>query len=184
MNAARTEAILNYADAIRKHVGLDGYPLDMEEFIIRLGGKTTKREPQRPGGLEGPDSRLLPDGEKSFIIDPRRFHEETFNRYNIAMMLGHLLLHTDYMKEKSLKSEYRADVFKGGFAYHEQKIEADLFAQSLLMPRDVFHEVAEKHFIKEYCLYHVGNIGAHFGVPPRIVRTYGRWIATFKWNDF
>jgi hypothetical protein len=162
MNAARTEAILNYADAIRKHVDLDGYPLDMEEFIIRF----------------------LPDVEKSFIIDPRRFHEETFNRYNIAMMLGHLLLHTDYMKEKSLKSEYRADVFKGGFAYHEQKIEADLFAQSLLMPRDVFREVVEKHFIKEYCLYHVGNIGAHFGVPPRIVRTYGRWIATFKWNDF
>ena len=184
MNAARTEAILNYADAIRKHVGLDGYPLDMEEFIIRLGGKTTKREPARPGFRDGPDSQILPDGEKSFIIDPRRSQDETFTRFTLAKMLGHLFLHTKYMDEGCLKAEYVADPFKGGYAFHGQSVEADLFAQSLLMPREVFREVSERYLMKDLHLYHVGSIGAHFGVPPRIARTYGRWISTFKWNDF
>jgi hypothetical protein len=181
MNAPRFEAILNYADAVRRAAEMDTFPLDAEELVSRLGGKLNKRQPGEPTQEIKVHARVLPGEGMSFTLDPVRYHDETLNRFAIVKILGNLLLHTTYMKDRGLTKEFSSDPARHGVACLHMCHEADLFAYATLMPQGLFCKVAELHIVNSYHNTHA--IGAHFGVRPRHVQTYGRILATFRWGD-
>lgn len=176
MTPKRIEAILNYVDAIIKAGNIDQCPLDINNLVKEFGGSVAHRDPVPPEKYN-PNERIIPGDGRSFLIDYRITTREDINRFNLAHMLGHLFLHTNYIADGALTKEFTEDAIP-----HPADFEADIFAAALLMPKDKFLNIAEKNIIDSG--YNTFAIGAYFGVPPRRVRSYGYLLSSFRWRDW
>ena len=171
LTAERIDAILNYADKLRIAADIHDRPMDVEKFIQKLSGSIEKAKMDDNGVI--PNSRIIPgDGDK-FIIKYHPNKDDKSDRFQLAHIVGHLLLHTNYIRDGSIKEEYVDKYFNDN--------DANLFASAILMPREQFLYVSSKNMIKSR--YNVKEIADCFGVPERRVRDYGRMISSYRWSD-
>lgn len=86
--------------------------------------------------LEGSEARLLRNGNLGIITIDSRIQEEGRKRFAIAHELGHFELHTSsqliFCAEK--------DMYVWNDESKTQEIEANEFASSILMPKDIFKQ--------------------------------------------
>lgn len=103
-------------------------------------------------------------------------------RFLVAVQLGHLFMHLGYcLKEELWESidVYRDSVLHR-MGYMEEKYEAECFARSFLMPKDIFSEVASSNIDPTSGYYLVGKIASHFNVPKNQVRKRGIELFIFE----
>lgn len=171
LTAERIDAILNYADKLRIAADIHDRPMDVEKFIQKLSGSIEEAKMDDNGVI--PKSRIIQgDGDK-FIIKYYPNKDDKSNRFELAHIMGHLLLHTSYIKDGSIKEEYVDKYFYDN--------DANLFASAIMMPREQFFYISSKNMIKS--TYNVKEISSIFGVPERRVRDYGRMISSYRWLE-
>lgn len=103
-------------------------------------------------------------------------------RFLVAVQLGHLFMHLGYcLKEELWESidVYRDSVLHR-MGYMEEKYEAECFARSFLMPKDLFRSVASSNREPTTGHYIVRNIASYFNVPREQVRKRGEELSLFE----
>jgi hypothetical protein len=129
-SALSNETITDYAELIGARYEIyEGCWADVEGLVQRLGGTVqTQRDfeslqVRRPG---------------DFTVYVPAFTNKLRDRFTIAHELGHYCLHYVVPKRQDVGLFWR-----GGEGRAEQ--EADLFAASLLMPRETFIQACRQH---------------------------------------
>lgn len=106
----------------------------LEEIVESLGGKMNYSPMTE--WEKSHEASIAVLGEKNFIINLPNFLGQLRNRFSIAHELGHFVLHSE-------KGHIRLRATRFGNSLEEQ--EANLFAASFLMPRDLFRIEMEKN---------------------------------------
>ena len=190
---------------VRTFCKITQVPVNVEEIVRKLGGKIQATSPQSVI-KEKYRRGIINTGERSFTfelylpkvqyeMDPL-IHEygllplslddwrkTAHGRYEIAHLLGHLLLHMGYQNPLKWESQEK---FRDSIAHHvdidfsRKEIDANQFAQALLMPQEKFREVACRAYNKEGDSYPLFLITEKFGVPELAAKRYGQRIGLFK----
>lgn len=175
MTARRFDAILNLTDKLRLISTGDKYPIDILSIVIKLDG-TIFIKKEKGDGVDQYSSMIK-------IIEPHKFEISILNpdasrymanRFGIARCLGYLFLHTKYVDGGG------PEVCRVAPSTILGPVDVDIFAASLLMPRDHFLEIANKSMMGSK--YNIDVISDYFQVPAERVRNYGTWLGTYRWN--
>jgi len=180
MSPDTRDAIQKFVDEILDFFSdfdVEGYPVDVERIVELLNGQVLDdlEYPMAKGRIE-----YVKDQKHEFVIHINNIQEECKRRFTIAHELGHLFLHMDFFDKEAKKkhTEYQDCIFyRKDSAYTEEELYADEFAASLLMPRDEFRKVAEKHL--HGITYDITQIAEYFGVSLKAVWTRGLWLRVF-----
>ncbi len=171
LTTGRIEAILNYADKIRIVSNIHDRPMDAEKFVQVFSGSVIKTQ-ENDNVIK--HSRIIPGGGVKFSIEYSPHKDDRSNRFTVMHMMGHLLLHTNYVADNFiLKNEYVDN--------HWNDNDADLFASAVLMPREQFFYIASKNIIGSK--YNIAAIASCFGVLEKRARDYGRRLSSYRWNE-
>ena len=162
-------------DLRTRHKELQQPPVDIQLVIEKLGIHFA--ESDFGESLSG--AAMIDGGKK--IISVNRAHSEHRKRFTMAHELGHLLLHEDQSLSIDVKpiTFLRDEVAKSGQEWRE--IEANFFAASILMPKDlVLHKLSklQKKYVDEDDL--IAALAENFSVSPQAmgIRLGGLGIAT------
>ena len=152
--------IEGFVERVRDYVSLPWTsPYDVAEVVTRLGGSLVEDE-----SLDHPLVQKV--GERSFVIRLPKTRLETFRRYEIARMVGHLILNAGFIvdPEKWQTSNWRQD-------------EPDLFvfADALLMPEYAYRRA----FAESTDLV---TLAKHFSVTTLRVLHRGHWLNLIPWG--
>lgn len=112
--------------------------------------------------------------KKPMVIDEWRFV--------VSRHIGHLFLHMGFCLNEKVWREsdiYLNSVFHR-IGYMEEKYEAESFARSFLMPKDLFRSVASSNREPTTGHYIVRNIASYFNVPREQVRKRGEELSLFE----
>jgi len=171
LTTGRIEAILNYADKIRIVSNIHDRPMDAEKFVQVFSGSVIKTQ-ENDNVIK--HSRIIPGEGVKFSIEYSPHKDDRSNRFTVMHMMGHLLLHTNYVADNFiLKNEYVDN--------HWNDNDADLFASAVLMPREQFFYIASKNIIGSK--YNIAAIASCFGVLEKRARDYGRRLSSYRWNE-
>ncbi|MGG0516610.1 ImmA/IrrE family metallo-endopeptidase [Bacillus pseudomycoides] len=178
---SRREAINELAYNLHEILKLE-IPINIEEVPEYLGGELLYVD-SLEDGMEAKIERLSPQCEKKFRITLQREACEERRRFSIAHELGHLFIHMKYLidqKEWDNSQEYKDSVYYR-YGYGTEENEANEFAGAFLMPKKQFINVANKNFRQGK--YYLDSIAEHFNVSVQAVKTRGRWLGLFSWED-
>ena len=149
---ARTVRV-NYA------VGVPFYK-DIDYLIEKLGGNIESTNIE--DGLE--DSKLClrtAIWEPKFTIKVKFSVTQEKRNYEIAKQIGHLFLHTTYLD--TLVDNEKALLVKDDLSDVENKAQANIFADTLIMPQKEFTKEVKKN-IEEDGRVNMKNVAEKFGV--------------------
>lgn len=115
---------------------IDSAPIDVKELAKKEGCKLTQFEGQND------ISGMLKRFDKKNVIAYNDSHPETRKRFTIAHEIGHLICHydRDVFVDKTQRVNFRNA--RSGLAIDQQEIEANAFAASLLMPKNLIEQEA------------------------------------------
>ena len=198
------KTIEELASEIRESAGRRiSFPVNVERIVDSLGGKiaeTSVQERTKEKYRRG----VLKTGEKSFVLQvysPYAFYEmdplihengylplslldwriSSHGRHEITHLLGHLFLHMGFKDERWKEQEKFRDVLKYMIEDHPRlEMEANHFAQSLLMPEDEFRKIAQENVDPKTNTYFLRRIAGYFHVPPLAVERYGERLGIFR----
>lgn len=92
------------------------------------------------------DGTIRKDGENSFQIIVSSLQNEQRKKFTVAHELGHLFLHMGFRTNKEIWDKQDNNVYRR-FGSTEQEYQANEFAASLLMPKDLFKQVIDQNSI-------------------------------------
>jgi len=171
LTITRIEAILNYADKIRIVSNIYDRPMDAEKFVQVFSGSVIKT--QKTDNITS-EPRIIPGDGVKFSIEYSPHKDDRSNRFTVMHMMGHLLLHTNYVADNFILKEEYVDKY-----WNDN--DADLFASAVLMPREQFFYIASKNIVNSK--YNIPAIASCFGVLDKRARDYGRRLSSYRWNE-
>lgn len=176
MNAQKRGQIRELAERIRVALELTP-PINMEEVVARLGG-----EIEYTATAGDQFEAMVQKTEGSFKISMSRLPSSPRQKFTLAHEVGHLFLHMGYLvnqdKWDSI-TDYR-DSARYRYGYSEEELEANEFAGTFLMPKEMFEQVAEKNLRDGK--YNVTAIAQEFGVSVDAAKIRGRLLGLFSWD--
>lgn len=178
---SRREAINELAYNLHDILNLE-IPVEIEKIPEALGGELQYVD-SLEDGMEAKIERLSSENEKKFRITLQREACEKRRRFSIAHELGHLFIHMKYLidqKEWDKSQEYKDSVYYR-YGYGTEENEANEFAGAFLMPEKQFIKFANENF--QQGKYYLDPIAEHFNVSVPAVKTRGRWLGLFSWED-
>lgn len=175
MDARRRKEINDFADRLRDALDLR-VPVDVELAVERLGGKIAYDETLTY------EAMIAKKGETFEIRLSETPVTEARKKFSIAHELGHLFIHMGYIisREKWERISDYKDSAMYRYGHTEEEFEANEFAAALLMPAEMFRNVAEQHY--DYGAFSIPGIAERFGVSREAAINRGRWLGIFSWN--
>jgi Zn-dependent peptidase ImmA (M78 family) len=174
MNSQKRAAIDRVAEKIRQVCGVTT-PVNMAKLVKSLGGKLEEKS-----GLDY-EAQITRIGD-SFVITLELQKPSKRKSFSIAHEVGHLVLHMGFLLNEQLWKE--SDQFTDSVYYRsghtEEEREADEFAAALLMPKDEFLKITNKHLTGRG--YNISKIATYFQVSEDAALTRGRWLGIFRWE--
>lgn len=171
------ELIEKVAGIVSKNLNLN-VPVEVEKIPILLGGKLTYVDNIKDAEAEA----MISKRGDSFEIQIEKDGYEPRDRFSIAHELGHLFLHMGFLIDENIwkeSSAYQDSVYyRAGHSIEEY--EANEFAGALLMPKEVFLQVAKDNF--QNGNYYLQPIADYFRVSIDAVRIRGRRLGVFSWE--
>lgn len=152
-------------------------PVNPKKIVELLGGKIVTS----PLG-DDKEAKITKSGD-SFEIYIKKDTPQKREKFSIAHELGHLFLHMGFIIDDDKWNQVGdyIDSVMYRFGYSVEEKEANQFAGALLMPRDEFFTVSEKHRIDDS--YPLLPIATHFKVSVDAVRMRGRYLGLFSWDS-
>ena len=182
MTAKKYDAVLNLTDQIRlasdrarSSSTVDIYPIDILSIFKGLGGTIYfKKEGEDGVGRYHSILKTTKPNEFEVLMLSPDAAKHMENRFLIARCLGYLFLHTDYVRGGD------PETLKVDPTTMFSPPDVDVFAASILMPKDHFLEVSSKNMIGSK--YNIEVISNYFQVPAERVRAYGIQLGTYRWR--
>ena len=115
---------------------------DIDEIVRRIGG--TIEEKNNFDDLC--DGTIIKDGDNSFRIAISPFQNAQRRSFTIAHELGHLFLHMGFRTNLDLWRTQDQTVYRR-FGSSAQEYQANEFAASLLMPREIYKSIIMKNAV-------------------------------------
>lgn len=115
---------------------------DIDEIVHRIGG--TIEEKNNFDDLC--DGTIIKDGHNSFRIAISPFQNAQRRSFTIAHELGHLFLHMGFRTNLDLWKTQDQTVYRR-FGSSAQEYQANEFAASLLMPREIYKSIIMKNAV-------------------------------------
>ena len=131
---------------------------NIEDIVHTLGGKIEIKADFD----DLYDGTICKSGENGFVIALPSYKNEQRKTFAIAHELGHLFLHMGFMTDKELWKKQPQETYIS-FRTSEQEYQANEFANSLLMPKELYKQVLKDN-IKENSV-NVLLIAKSFNVP-------------------
>lgn len=149
MNKEKRKAIEELAQGVRKYYNI-GIPFadNIDSLLEKLGGKVERREPE--GWCYSKLYFRTATWESKFTIRVSPTLRKESQYYEIAMQIGHLFLHTTFVD--TIEDDTKALLITKDVSCVEYGMEANQFANELIMPKDEFikvvHENTEDDMVK------------------------------------
>lgn len=175
----RLEVIAELAYTVRNVVE-EEKDLTPEELISALGG--VLKEADSPFEYDGVEGFITKTGEESFELLMRPGYKEEYPKFNIAHMIGHLMMHMGYLlkddtwQKWEIPSVYRDSVYYR-YGHNIEEKEAYAFACAYMMPKETFYKVIREHISGG--MYHLEPISKELNVPIDQVKRYGVYLGYF-----
>lgn len=145
---------------------------DLKDIVKKIDGKIVEIDQPNVGEMK--DGRIELESNGKFTITLNTyFNIEERRKFSCAHELGHLFLHI-------LKSDGRVNdsvYYRYGGGVEER--EANEFAAALLMPEELFVEIAER-YLDDDNVYIINPIADYFGVSKEAVIARGRNLSLWK----
>lgn len=172
MNAILRDRIDALASDILSAIEESAPIADINSIVKKLGGRV--EEVNEVFSIEGSIAR---EGEGFCITVPMWQNQERKN-FTIAHELGHLFLHMGYLINDSIWQNSSTQVYyRQGNSASEQ--EANEFAASLLMPRELFKKIIEKN--SENGRVNISRVADFFNVSVDAASYRGKWLGLLQW---
>lgn len=133
------------AEEFLKENKITKYPVDIKSLIKKTGLSLVEME--LPGDVSG----ILEVDKTEYTVYVHEKHHEHRKRFTMAHELGHFLIHHPKSTHIDRKSFFRSPSSSEALNYEE--IEANRFAASILMPRELI--IKE---INKFALEHGGDL--------------------------
>lgn len=175
INRSKRESIEKLAEIVRDALEVD-IPIEIEKVPKKLGGKLRYVERVEDHNVEA----MIKKVDDTFEIQIRQDVYHLRNRFSIAHELGHLFMHMGYIIDEELwkdTDDYKDSVYYR-YGHTVEEHEANEFAAAFLMPKDIFIEIAEKHY--EGGTYNLQPIADFFKVSIEAARVRGRRLGLFS----
>ena len=178
MDRERRELIGAFANNVRTSLDLtvEHENIDLASVAEQLGGRIE----DIPLEWEFRYDKVTKEADPNFIIWIDHASVFTRQRFSIAHEIGHLLLHMGYKTNASTWKKLQPG---DGFhrlpkTYTPIEQDANEFAASFLMPREVFVKVADEESNDEY--FFIDKIANRFGVSEDAASYRGKVLELWK----
>lgn len=141
MDMATRNYISDLAQQVINAYGIS-IPVDIENLVRVMGGNI--REEVRFD--DWCDGTIMKNGDNSFQIVVSPFQNAQRKKFTIAHELGHLFLHMGFRTNKEIWEKQDSTIYKR-FGTTEQEYQANEFAASLLMPKDIYKRIIDEYSI-------------------------------------
>lgn len=150
----------------------------INEFVNSFFGTIEERELEvwADGKLE-----MAPTESKDyFIVVVSPNHNKNSQTFTIAHEIGHLFLHTDFVKCVKDKEKVNfSEFYQKGNSEIEQQ--ANEFAESLLMPQDMFIEKVNEYRNVSDNTVDIKAVSDFFRVSVDVAINRGKWLGVLQW---
>ena len=145
---------------------------DIDEIVRRIGG--TIEEKNNFDDLC--DGTIIKDGDNSFRIAISPFQNAQRRSFTIAHELGHLFLHMGFRTNLDLWRTQDQTVYRR-FGSSAQEYQANEFAASLLMPREIYKSIIMKNAVDGRV--DIVEIAKYFNVSQAAAINRGKFLGYF-----
>ena len=153
---------------------------DLVSFVNSLGGEIVDFKNSR---LNNIIIVKIDDNHFRFILPLHK--DSRFRTFEIAVALGHLFLHMGFKTNQEIWVKYSKNSrveFKGT----DRVLQANEFAYSLLMPKDIFEQAITVNTKSDYIngnkcnIVDINNMSKYFNLPISYVAQRGRDLGYFS----
>ncbi|MBR3770657.1 MAG: ImmA/IrrE family metallo-endopeptidase [Clostridium sp.] len=170
----RTREFINeLAEAVIDYYQIPTPITDIDAVVSRIGGTivTTMTTPSLSGGS------ISKKGESfEMCVDPFQTLER--RNFTIAHELGHLFIHMGYNIDDEIWEEQDERPYYR-YGNTEMEYQANEFAGALLMPKDEYLKVMNRHTHGN--IVDTAKIAEHFHVSVDAAANRGKWLGYLAW---
>lgn len=141
--------------------------MDIERIVQQMGGKIEEKF----NFDDICDGTIRKNGTNSFYIAVTPFQELERRTFTIARELGHLFLHMGFRINNQLWEQQSETVYRR-FRLAEQEDQANEFATSLLMPKEIYKKILNENLSGN--TVDISKIAYYFRVSVATVTKRGR----------
>lgn len=123
------------------------------------------------------DGTIIKDGEKSFRIAISPYQNDQRRSFTIAHELGHLFLHMGFRTNADLWQAQKRTVYRR-FGSSEQEYQANEFAASLLMPREIYRKALMDNAVNGRV--NIAKVADYFHVSQSAAINRGRFLGYLR----
>lgn len=142
---------------------------DIEKIVQRMGGKIEEKF----NFDDLCDGTICKVGTNSFHIAISPFQNPQRKTFTIAHELGHLFLHMGFRTNNQLWEHQNETVYRR-FGLSEQEYQANEFAASLLMPKEIYKKVLDENSSGN--LANISEVACYFKVSVAAATNRGRFL--------
>lgn len=136
MNASTREYINDLAQHVIKAYNITIPIANIEDVVKTIGGRIEVK----PGLDDLCDGTIIKEGANGFCIAISPYQNGQRKAFTIAHELGHLFLHMGFRTNNSMWAVQDQAIYRR-FGSSEQEYQANEFAASLLMPKDMYRDI-------------------------------------------
>lgn len=119
------------------------------------------------------DGTIIKDGNNSFRIAISPFQNEQRRSFTIAHELGHLFLHMGFRTNLKLWENQKKAIYRR-FGSSAQEYQANEFAASLLMPKDMYWRILKQNAVDNRV--DIAKIARYFNVSQAAAINRGKFL--------